>query len=360
MTNAAAPAIPLTAKSSARQIARLITAAISLVFAGHLMFFAFGLDMTPLEVAYVADSGLYGTLVNALQMLVSVEFLIARYLSVVCAIISIILMANVCEGWCGDSIVGACLPAGLLLFPVSAYIFALSIPFALMLLLSLLSLRFATATGKVSLLRNAVIPAGLSGIVIFLDWSGIGLAVAIALAVMVTHRTLSISFAYTAALVVAVVLLSIFYPLPTEPNVLPPSVEVLTATSVDGLLMPYAMLWVGLAFSLAALGLSRSLRQRMGNSLLHRSALAILVFGVALIWLTASYPTSAGYMIALNAVIGLGVLACIPMVLWIRWVMPSIKSVWVWILLPVVMYSCFWVILGPIDWAGFPYDQLSP
>lgn len=361
MANIVASVTPHSAKTSTRQIAWLILAAISFIFAGHLLFFAFSLDMAPLEAAYMLDEGrvgLYGALASVLQASVSAEVWAARFFSVGCAIASLMLMGRLCERWCGDSIVGACLPAGLLLFPVSAYAFALITPFAPILLLSMLALRFATATDQRSLLYHAVIPAGFSGVVLYLDWSGVGLAAAIALVVLATHRTRLTIVAYTVSLVGVVVSLSIFFALPEGLVALPPSVETMNAMHINGIFLPYAMLWVGLVFSLSALGLSRSLRQRMGRPLVYRSVLMIVGFGAASTWIAVGSSTPASQVISLNAILGLGVLACMPMILWIRWVMPTIKSVWIWILLPVVMYSCFWVVLGPIDWAGFPYDQL--
>lgn len=362
MANIVAPITPLTARNSTRKIARFITTSISLMFAGHLLLFAFNLERAPLEMVYLPDnwdSDLYGSLINGFQMLVSEEIWVGRTLSFGCAIASVILLSNLCEAWCGDFIVGACLPAGLLFFPVSAYTFALSIPFSFMLLLSVSALWFATNPAQKGVMRNAVVPAVISGVALFLDWPGNGLAVAITLIVMATHRSALLIFFYALVLSIVAVWLSIFYDVPPGPTVMPPSLEVIAATSVGGLVMPYAMLWVGLVFSIAALGLSRPLRQRMGRALIYRSTLIIFVFGIVLTWLAAGNFTPTGQMIALNAFLALGVLACMPMVLWIRWVMPTIKSVWIWILLPVVMYSCFWVVLGPIDWAGFPYDQLS-
>ncbi len=86
------------------------------------------------------------------------------------------------------------------------------------------------------------------------------------------------------------------------------------------------------------------------------------MFCLAVISIAAGYrdvSTDLSLVLAFNSILPLGVMLTLPMVLWIRFVMPQIRSVWIWILLPVVMYSCFWVVLGPIDLDAFPYDQVG-
>ena len=46
-----------------------------------------------------------------------------------------------------------------------------------------------------------------------------------------------------------------------------------------------------------------------------------------------------------------------PLIFWVRHVMPQVKSLGAWIVFPVVMYSCFWAILGPVDPGKFPYSH---
>jgi len=128
----------------------------------------------------------------------------------------------------------------------------------------------------------------------------------------------------------------------------------------DGFLRSFSMLWLALFFSAFALWRSEALRLKMGPSNVRRSIRAGVAFLISLVWWALqSTPLDADPRVSFHAVLILGVLASLPMVLWMRFVMPSIQSVWVWILLPVVMYSCFWVVMGPIDLSGFPYDQIS-
>jgi hypothetical protein len=48
-----------------------------------------------------------------------------------------------------------------------------------------------------------------------------------------------------------------------------------------------------------------------------------------------------------------------PLVVWVRHAMPQIRSFWAWVAFPVVMYSCFWVVLGPVKSDRFPYTHLQ-
>ena len=124
--------------------------------------------------------------------------------------------------------------------------------------------------------------------------------------------------------------------------------------------MAYLMLWVAIGFSLLALSVSKRLREVLSPQYLRQSIQVMGVFFIALLWLWYQFRSSPADMLAaLSGLLSLGVIAVLPMVVWIRRVMPQLRSLPVWILLPVVMYSCFWVILGPIDLNAFPYDQLT-
>lgn len=349
-------------ESTSKVIARLMVVATSAVFGGHVTFFAVGVVSSPLEVVYnsgSASSTLYAGLLGFLQLFATnVEFT-ARGISVLCGLVTLAILWRMGTKWSGDFVAGAAITLGIALFPVSAYVVALATPIALMMLLSVAALWCVTLAGP----ENRVLWVGVAGVVSgflpFLDASGVGPVLAITVLVVATHQNLLSILTYGAATGAVFGALFLFYPLVLTPEVLPDSINGLAETFADGVLRPYAMLWVGVLLSGAVLIFSPTLRRRMGLVAVQRSVFMLIAFVVAVVWVVVIYPTHTGRLIAFSTVLGFGVMSCLPLVLWLRWVMPLIQSVWIWILLPVVMYSCFWVVLGPIDWAGFPYNQIA-
>jgi len=120
--------------------------------------------------------------------------------------------------------------------------------------------------------------------------------------------------------------------------------------------MPYAMIWVGTLMSALALR-STTVRQELGTVGIVCAVGGFAIFALftflapALgIWQPAEMTT------ALTYVFPLGVLGFMPLIVWVRRVMPTVKSIVAWIAFPVIMYSCFWVVLGPVKTDRYPYS----
>ncbi|MDX2222536.1 MAG: hypothetical protein SFV21_07300 [Rhodospirillaceae bacterium] len=128
----------------------------------------------------------------------------------------------------------------------------------------------------------------------------------------------------------------------------------------QGLLLPYA-LWP-VVFVLSGLALrSVAVRVRLGPNVVAASVAAMVAAVVAAVGLVLVVP--AGQLLTAAAlIVPLAIPASAPLIAWVRWVMPTVKSLAAWILFPVVMYSGFWVVLGPVEAGRFPYAQrgLSP
>lgn len=352
-------ATALSDDATTKVVAWIMTAAVLLVFAGHMFFFAYQVGATSLEQAFNGGSdagGFYSDLADMIRQVNSDVQSSTRYFSIICALTSMILLASLVTEWSRDRIVGAAVVIGLVLFPVSAYVFALSTPFSLLMMLSVLALW--TAKDKSSSIFRSVISGSFSGAIVLLDASGLGLAVGISFIILSSSKDISNVIAHCIPFGAAIVYALISSSSSALSLNLLSDMEVLFTNDADGLFFSYAMLWTALVFSSIALSFSHMLRQQMGPLLVRRTVLLKVAFMAALFLTVTIQPTPAGRMISFSALLMLGVLACLPLVLWLRWVMPHLRSVLVWILLPVAMYSCFWVILGPIDWAGFPYNQI--
>ncbi|NKB43782.1 MAG: hypothetical protein GKS03_05835 [Alphaproteobacteria bacterium] len=343
--------------------ARVIFGLIALAFLIHLGFFAIGVGPTALE-AYYGDAATGSSFYTSLQTLLRALFVdsigTGRVFSMMCAMSALVLLARLCASWSGDVVVGAAIPLGVLMFPQTAFTLALATPHALLMLLTVVG--FA-ATRWVGDREKSVAPLSLGVVcvaLVFLAPSGLGVAAAIIVFVCFEGRGRTFLAMLAATICVVGFLLSLWFPIPLSAS--PPFglVETNVLTLQDGLWRAFAMLWVALVLSAAALLGSVSLRQCIGRDAVRRSMVLGLSFAVSLLWLifgVASPP--ADLPVLFTAVLVLGVVAALPLVLWVRLVMPSIQSVWIWILLPVLMYSCFWVVLGPINLAAFPYDQIE-
>ena len=298
--------------------ARLILGGIFMVFVAHLALFVAGVPQTHMEQIFLSGEtpySVYGAVINSIGGLTGSTLYAGRVLSAFCALTAMALVAWYGRRVSGDEICGAVLPLGFVFFPPLAFVFSQATPHAVMVLLSVCVI---------------VMVDGLS-------------------------RTGKVGACLVAALIGAVVLAFGISMLSSVGDS-----SALDATSMSAvLLQPYAMLWVALGFTLLGLTASKALREVMTPSGVRRSLLHLGLFVVALVWaLFVTGENSQSLGSTFTALFGFGLFAVLPMVIWIRKVMPRLRSILVWILLPVIMYSCFWVILWPIDLDGFPYNQL--
>lgn len=363
MTHDQADTVYRSGVAGSPTVALILFGAIMVTFVGHILLFATGVGSQAFESLYLNDPSLaptYALILDLWQACFGASEFAGRSLSVVCAVIAVVTLARVCIGWSEDYISGAVIPLGMVLFPQTAFTFALSTPHALLSAVFMLGVMVGTHRDQSRAGTSAVIVGIVCGLLPFLDGSGFALALVVVALVWIEGHEKGFLVRLLSAAIVLLVVQSLFYSqFPIGSFELDWS-DNQRAMVQDGLLRPFSMLWLALCFSLLALWRSKALRLKMGSSNVRRSICVGIAFLIALVWLTfLSSPTPLDLRVSFNGVLILGVLASLPMVLWIRFVMPSIQSVWVWILLPVVMYSCFWVIMGPINLSGFPYDQLA-
>jgi hypothetical protein len=322
----------------------VIFALVALIFTAHLSYFAINVPPLELEVMWLG-----------------------RAIACVCAVLSLFLLSRVITGWTGDAVVGASASLALLLFPSTAFVYALSVPIALLVFLFLLGVWLATVADGGARTFVPLVIGGIAAALPFLAVAGFYLSVVLLTLTVIERPPKRFLVMVGGATVLSVSVLSLAFPMTESANRISLdfwSLPVLLdgAVLVDWIVRPYAMLWLGLAFSLFGVLGSRPLRQRICSVLARRLVVIAIVFCFAVIGLAAGYrdaSTDLSRALGFNALLPLGVMLTLPMVLWIRFVMPQIKSVWIWILLPVVMYSCFWVVLGAIDLGAFPYDQVA-
>ncbi|MDG2244317.1 MAG: hypothetical protein P8L66_12595 [Rhodospirillaceae bacterium] len=340
-------------------IALFIFALIAIAFLTHLIYFATGVGTTALESFYVG-SEVEQSVFAALQSILGSSPKIGRAFSVVFAITGLVLMARLCAVWTGDALVGAVMPLGMILFPQAAFVFALATPHALLMLLTMIGLSAPTWSVVRDERFGALLAGSTSSAMVFLDPTGLGLAVAILIFACSERQNRTFVFWLLSTFICVSLILLLWFPISffsAQPTGL---IEAQAFTVQTGVWQGFAMLWVALAFSVIALISSKSLRLKIGDRSVRRSVILgasfFIAFGWLMFWLA---PAPSDLPIWLVSVLALGVVSALPLVLWVRQVMPSIQSIWIWILLPVVMYSCFWVILGPVNLDAFPYDQIK-
>ena len=125
-----------------------------------------------------------------------------------------------------------------------------------------------------------------------------------------------------------------------------------------GAVLPFAMIWVGSLLGAVA----------------SRAAATTYRLGLRVIWVCrAGPPAFAGllalaaagseapgpaYLVAGAAFLPIALIGLLPLVAWVRFAMPKIRSMPAWLAFPVIMYCCFWVVLGPITRDRFPFGLI--
>lgn len=322
----------------AARVGAVIVAAASVIFLAHLSYFAINVPSLESETIFFS-----------------------RTIACASAILSLFLINKVLSAWTGDGVVGASAALGFLLFPATAFVYGLFVPIAMLVLLFLLGVWLATVIDCGAHILVPLLIGGIAAALPFLAIGGFYLSAALLCLVAIERPPKRFLMIAAGAVVLFGVALS--FSLPGIENIVPKAWGFVSMpVLLDGVVRPYAMLWLGLVFSFcSALG-SKSLRQCLSSVLVRRLAVIAIVFCLAMLSMIIGDRdggTDLSLALAFNAILPLGVMLTLPMVLWIRFVMPQVKSIWIWILLPVVMYSCFWVVLGPIDLSAFPYDQIG-
>lgn len=352
---------PSNAVFSSNVSAFLMLGASAVLFLAHMTVFGAYVPLTEHELMYwhgqAADT-LYGTVLHGVDRLFGPSVFVARSVSMVSGLLTLMLAASLADRWSGDALCGAALGLGLLLFPTVAYGFAQGTPYGLISLCTVLAI-YLIVSGNVG--RARVLSTGvLCAVLPFLHPVGIGAAglILVFAAWQWQARPLLLQFIFAGGVVFIV--LAVFWPALPDVSVSSSGNQSAQPGWYTALVVPYAMVWVAWIFSVLALLASKPLRgilaaEGVKRSWLMVSGFLILTLGAPLVPLRLDETLNMVF----TPLVVVGVVAALPMVMWIRLVMPQLKSIVVWIILPVVMYSCFWVVLGPIDLGGFPYDQLA-
>lgn len=287
---------------------------------GLYVFYAWYLARTlpafPMEMAYEGGQGslLFSTIRRFWVSAFGESLGAARSLSVFSAVAALGLAYRIGVTLTGDQTVGAFLASGFVLFPPLVGLFSLATPHALATFFSLCAALLC------------VKPMGQ----IARRWRVVGAVLFLAAAVITGLDGVP------------------------EDHLGGPNQD----TILTSLVLPYAMLWTGGLLGVAAL-VSPKVRGRLGRRVwVVHGALVVTVVFFAAVFLLFDIPADRllgvpGY------VFGICVLAVLPLIVSVRFVMPEVRAIVAWLAFPVIMYSGFWVVLGPVDRESFPYNWIG-
>lgn len=295
---------------------RAIFAAVLALYALYAWYLAAHLPPFPSEAVYGEGQGswLFSTVRRLWASLFGGGLIAARGLSVLLALCGIALAYRIGAVMGRDRLSGAFLALGFILFPPLAGILSLATPHALVNALVLAAIA-VTVDPKIPRRRFYKMLA-----------AGVLLALAVGAGVDTVSE-----------------------PAPGSPS---------QGTVWGAVLLPYAMVWVGALLALPA-SFSPHVAARLGSSL-PAVRLALALFAASLGTMAVLGGWDASHLLAGAAyVISAGLLGVLPLILWVRFAMPRVRSMIAWLAFPVIMYSGFWVVLGPIGPNTFPYSHLS-
>ena len=322
-----------------------------------------GLELRFLQIAAGRTFGEvppYAALLATVQFFAGSTLESARGLSVVCMLAVMLLAFDIGRRATGDPVCGAGLALPFVLFPGLAATYSLATPHALVAMLALAIVHDGKCTDDAAVTSARRMSSVLKltllalGIALLHPLGGLVGAAALGVAGAMSGwtRTRLIRTGLAGAAIVAVAATGISGTVPNEPDL----ASLGHNTVATAVIMPFAMLWVGIVLGGAALMWSPGVQERLrpgGGRAWAASAAAAAAMLTAAIGLEFWHPGQA--LTGMAYLFPLAALGWLPAIVWIRWVMPTIRSFWAWVLLPVIMYSCFWVVLGPIDPLRFPY-----
>lgn len=332
------------------------------IFLTHAIAFATGLPQTSVEVHYLNMlwySNLYSYVFSFfLPNGEGVNF-VARYFSIFCSLISICLIACIVRSWTNDLISAFLVAVGFVIFPSIVYVSALATPHSCLMLLSSSVLFFISRHDERISKKVFSVIFFLCALMMALDPLGLVLGFLMLLFTMwrggyINGRTMNgVSILYL--LVVSVAVIFEFFSNVTKGE----SQLARISINYGFLLRNYLMLWVSLLASIVIMFAYPGLRSQLIPSVIRWYQLLLFYFLVSIPAIVL-YSQDSGFssVLLIHTLLPLGILSTFPLILWSRFVMPKIRSIWVWCLLPVLVYVSFWLILWPIDLEGFPYDLL--
>ena len=296
---------------------RCILGSVLGLYIAYAYYMASYLPVFPTELAYANGQGgwLFSTIRRFWELAFGDNIMVIRGLSILFALGAILLAYLVGRILSGDQTVGAFLALGFVLFPPMVGIFSLATPHALATFLSL-----GAVILSVKPRRHTV-----------RCWRSIVAFVLMAMAVIISLNGL-------------------------PANKLAGTNQ---DTIISAVLVPYSMLWIGALTGLVA-SLSPEVSERMGLAgiWIARGASALVVGLLLVLFFFRDMPMGQ-YMVMVGYVFGICLMGVLPLIVWVRVVMPNVRSILAWLIFPVIMYSGFWVVFGSIDQGFFPYNRLG-
>jgi len=362
------PGVERSAPSSAaKRSAHALLALILLIETIYAAYLCDVLRPSALEQRYldIAAGRTFGSVPPFAALLATVQALTGggqtagRALSIVAMLFATWIAYSVGRRATNDPVCGAALALPFALFPPLTATYAAAMPHALVaaFAFALLHDGFAThtstqgAASRVFFLLKYALIALIAAMLHPLGSAIVVIGVVIGGALAGWSRSWRLKAATAVVVAIAVTASGLAGRLPREPDL----AEIGHATLVTALIKPYGMIWTGFFLSGVTLAAGAT-RARLGKMGLQASILAILATVIAPvamtifdIWTPGQFVTGMGYLFPLSLI------GFLPLLIWIRWVMPTVTAFWAWVVFPVVMYSCFWVVLGPINEDQFPY-----
>ncbi len=299
------------------------------------------------------------------QTIVGEGLVAARALSLLASVAALVLVFRTGLRLTRDSVTAAILTLSFVLFPPIVATFAMATPHALFVLLAFGALELILR-GYGHAAPGARLYGGLAGILAGLGVMLVPLgAVLMPLwlvfcTVLSSEKALLSSEKQAVSVALIVNLLSTFLILMLGVPV--PAIDATIAMAgrdsvFQVLILPTAMVPVAILLSALAAFSSR-VRQSIGIGRIIAVLSAPLVIAAVLLSAVAFGTMMPGQLVtAVGYAFPFIIFTLWPLIVWVRKVMPQVKSLLAWLTFPVVMYSCFWVVLGPVRSEKFPYSH---
>jgi hypothetical protein len=339
---------PLTEPPFARYTPRALrigAAALGLAYAGFLA------RHLPPQVLDARDVGLgpAGHALYAALGATGAPLIVGRVLSVLCFAATVSVTEIFCSRVTGDRILGAILALIWLVFPPVVGIGSLATPYAIASALSMTAMLClwpsANNTNRVDGFGAACL-----AVVALLDPLGAWTAIAIAFLLALMRRRIwpLLGPSLGAALAVLATVPVVDFDLP--------GVAVSARPVVDGALFPYGFLWVSCVLG-AVCSRSKPVVAILGRGVILICRVApVLYLGLVALQI----HRSASFILVSSMVfLPLGLLGGLPLALWVRRVMPTVRNMAAWIAFPVILYCGFSLIMAPVKRHPFPFTALS-
>ncbi len=318
-------------------------------------------EMAALAIAkqgWLETDTAYAIILAGWGMVAGDGLIAARTLSLLAAVAAIVLVFRIGRTLTRDPVTASFLTLSFILYPPLVATLVCATPHALVMLSALAALDLMLSASQRPL-RAALLYGGLAGIIVSLAMLMVPLGgVLMPLWLVLCAALTAQRHAVAVALVVTVFAAAAMVALGIKATVI--DIDLASAghaNILSALIMPYAM--VPVTMLLGALTVfSPTVRGAVG----YGRAITILSAPLALyaiLWAAvAGGVLASGQLVtAMGYAMVFVIFAPWPLIFWVRHVMPQVKSLGAWIVFPVVMYSCFWAILGPVDPGKFPYNH---